>query len=118
MKATWIAAAILGLMPAVASAGHHSSFFGFSIGFGNSGYCGDYSYARFGYGYGGCYPRSYCAPRIYAPAYYAPPVVYAPPPVVYSPPVYYSPAPVYSAPPVYYTPAPAYSETRFYYYGR
>src|SRR5439155_9935174 len=109
-------AGMLGLLPAVASAGgrfdcdrgfrqHGGSSFGISIGFGNSWGCGDYGYTRFSYSrgyypaYRSCEPvyRS-CEPvyRSCEPVYCPPRVIYSAPPVVYvpSPPVVVAPPPV------------------------
>src|SRR6266498_2343071 len=107
MKYAWIAAILIGLVPAIASAdhrwgGHHSrSSFSIGLSFGYGGFYGGYR----DYGY-----RSYCPPVYYrTPVVYdpAPVVVYSAPPVVYTTPSYY-----------YYTPAPTcptpsyYGETR------
>ena len=143
MRYVWVAALVLGVVPAVASAGHRfgtfdrglrysgghsrSNFsFGVSIGLGNGFYAGYSSgYRGHGYGYGGYSSIGYCEP-VYRPIYRAP-VVCAPPvvytaPVYYTPPVYYS-APVYYSTPVYYSPPVCstdsyYMQTQVYYYGR
>jgi hypothetical protein len=134
MRFAWLAALVLGVAPAVASAGHGS---GFSVGFGYSSYgsavsfgYSNYRGGGYGYGYGG-YSRPY-APVYYAPTYYAPPApvyypayssVYCPPVATYYPPVYSYGASVYSyGAPVYYAPspvfryAPRYSSPSYSYY--
>ena len=139
MRFTWIAASMLGLLPAVASAGHRDSVslsFGIGIGYRHEGGYRDYDRRR-----EYCYaPRPYYRTTWYepAPVYYAPPaVVYERPVVVYQAPppatvIYSTPGVSYSTTTVTYGPGPVvceppryvpvggpyyYTETR-YYYGR
>ena len=138
MKYAWLAALMIGILPAMTLADHrdrghsdrgdhwdrgdryrgsdHSrshNFFDFSIGFGSRNWYDGGSYSSFSY-------RNYDRP-IYRERYYAP--VYSPPVVVYREPAYCPPpVVVYPAPSYYYDTCPApstyyYSQTR-YYYGR
>jgi hypothetical protein len=100
IRYSWVAAAMLALLPAVASAEHRDSGrFSFGIGVGLRG-----GYFDYGRRYEACYaPRGY-----YSASYLAPAPVYCPPPeIIYEQPVvvYRAPAPeiIYSAPPACYT---------------
>ena len=134
MRYVWIAALMLGVLPAFASADRgarysgggwsgsgHSNWSGHSSGWGGGGHSnwGGHSSGHsswsigvaFGYGgwYGG-YGYSSCyrpAPVYCAPRYYGYGGYYAPAVVYTAPPVVYSPPPVYYSAPAYYAPPAA-----------
>lgn len=133
MKHTWLAALLIGILPAMTFAGDHyggrydrgdryhdshsssHSFFGFSLGFASHDFYSGFSYRNYDY-------PTYHAVRYYepAPVYCPPPViVYREPAVVYREPAYCPPPVVYRSAPSYYyaPPVVSYGTTR-YYYGR
>jgi hypothetical protein len=115
MKHLWLAAAAIGLLPAISLADHRGG--GFDHGFGHFGHNDHFDHGHFDHfhdhsffglslGFGAPFYSDYYAPSYYPayqPYYYsAPPVVTYPQPVYVAPPVNYYPAyqPYYYSPPV------------------